>query len=400
MFDSAGNLLEYIGTTADVTERKRAEEALRRSEAYLAEAQRLTHTGSWATDAVPEPLYWSEELFRLYGLDSQDGLPTHGQAMQRVHPEDRDKYVQAFHRVIHQKVDSDVEFRTVLPDGTVKHLHGIGHPVLNANGEVVEVVGTTADITERKRAEETLHESEMRFRTFVDHAADAFFVHDQEHRILDVNRQACENLGYTREQLIGMHPLDFDPVMDAARLQEISERLAAGEVCTFETRHRRKDGSVFPVEVRLRSFRRGGRRLHLASVRDITERKRAEETLRESETRFRIFVDHAGDALFVHDLEQGTIVDVNRQACDSLGYPRQELIGNTTVAFHLDSDRATLRRHSYAWERVACPDGRVEEPDASGSRWFRVHISRCPAAGHHRCAQGCFRQGCRRRWSG
>ncbi len=278
VFDSAGNLLEYIGTTADVTERKCAEEALRRSEAYLAEAQRLTHTGSWATDAVPEPLYWSEELFRLYGLDPQDGLPTHGQAMQRVHPEDRDKYVQAFHRAIHQKVDSDVEFRTVLPDGTVKHLHGIGHPVLNANGEVVEVVGTTADITERKRAEDALREGETRFRTFVDHAGDALFVYDLEQRtVVDVNRAACEGLGYPRQEIIGKTSLFFHLDSHQAEMESVAKRAAAGEMVFDRHWHRRKDGSTFPVEVHTSLVSYGGRRFLLKVARDISDRVRAEE---------------------------------------------------------------------------------------------------------------------------
>ncbi len=131
-----------------------AADALRRSEAYLAEAQRLTHTGSWADDGSVRPVYWSEELYRIFGLDPKQGVPTREQPLERIHPEDRAIFLQAFDRAIYQKVDGEVEFRIVLPDGTIKYAHGIGHPVLNANGDLVEIVGTLVDITERKHAEE------------------------------------------------------------------------------------------------------------------------------------------------------------------------------------------------------------------------------------------------------
>jgi PAS domain S-box-containing protein len=154
VLNADGELAELVGTTVDITARKRAEETLRRSQAYLAEAERLTHTGSFAGDSTTQPLYWSEELYRTFGFDPQQGLPTRDQPLERIHPEDRDSFLQAFSRVIDQRVDSEVEFRIVLPDGAVKWVHGIGHPVLNANGELVEVIGTTVDITERKHAEE------------------------------------------------------------------------------------------------------------------------------------------------------------------------------------------------------------------------------------------------------
>jgi PAS domain S-box-containing protein len=152
--DEHGKILRWYGTLTDIEDRKRAEEALKRNEAYLADAQRLAHTGAWAGDATTQPLYWSEEVFRFFGFDPQDGLPHWEQPLERVHPEDREKFLQAFQRSIQEKLDSELEFRIVWPDGTVKYVYGVAHPVLDPNGGFVELVGTVVDITERKRAEE------------------------------------------------------------------------------------------------------------------------------------------------------------------------------------------------------------------------------------------------------
>jgi PAS domain S-box-containing protein len=134
-------------------ERRREREELQRSEAYLAEAQRLSHTGSWAYNAR-EAVYWSEENCRMWGFNPQQGIPDRETVLQRVHPEDRDRVVECVQKAVREKRDYTVEFRIVLPEGTVKHIHGLGHPVFSASGELVEVVGTQLDVTERKRAEE------------------------------------------------------------------------------------------------------------------------------------------------------------------------------------------------------------------------------------------------------
>jgi PAS domain S-box-containing protein len=134
-------------------ERKLTHERLQRSEAYLAEAQRLTHTGSWAFNARG-PVYWSEENFRIWGLDPQQGLPDRELVLQRIHPEDRDRVLEYALKAVRDKEDYAAEFRIVLPEGTIKYIHGLGHPVFSSTGDLVEVVGTQVDVTERKRAEQ------------------------------------------------------------------------------------------------------------------------------------------------------------------------------------------------------------------------------------------------------
>ncbi len=137
------------------------EEKLQRSEAYLAEAQRLTHTGSWAWRvAGRNALHLSEEWYRIYGFDPENGPPALEERLQRTHPEDRAKWQGAIDRAIAEKSDYEVEFRILLPDGSVKHIHTVGHPVLNASGDLEQFVGSSTDITQRKLAEEALRQAQ------------------------------------------------------------------------------------------------------------------------------------------------------------------------------------------------------------------------------------------------
>jgi len=137
------------------------EEKLQRSEAYLAEAQRLTHTGSWAWRIAGRvALHLSEEWYRIYGFDPEKGPPVFEEWLQRIHPEDRAKFLGVFNRAIAEKSEYEVEFRILLPDGTVKYIYTVGRPVLNAPGDLIELVGSATDITERRQAEEGLRQAQ------------------------------------------------------------------------------------------------------------------------------------------------------------------------------------------------------------------------------------------------
>ncbi|HTD15825.1 MAG TPA: PAS domain-containing protein, partial [Chthoniobacterales bacterium] len=151
--------LELFGAVLDVTEQKWAEEELRRSQTYLAEAESLSKSGSWAWNpATKEITHWSQQRCRLFGFDPEAGIPTFEAILQRIHPEDRRKWLENANDIIREKRDSDLEFRVVLPGGEINHFYGVGHPVFSESGELVEIIGTAIDITERKRAEEQQRE--------------------------------------------------------------------------------------------------------------------------------------------------------------------------------------------------------------------------------------------------
>jgi len=151
----------YAHQAAEMIERKRAEEKLRLNEAYLAEGQRISHTGSWAWNIVTGELFWSQEHCRIFGLDPETAKPTYEMFFQMLYPEDRSRVKQAFENVVFERRDFDGEYRVVRPDGIIKHIHSIAHPVFDGSGNLTEYVGTVIDITERNRAEEELQKAQV-----------------------------------------------------------------------------------------------------------------------------------------------------------------------------------------------------------------------------------------------
>jgi|SRR5579859_240637 len=292
--DRAGNL-EFVGAVTDVTDQRRAEESVRESEAYLAEAQKLSHTGSWAWSPEQDIRYWSEECYRVLGFDPQNGLPRKEDYYQRIHPGDQPGFMELIGAAIRDKTDWEADYRIVHPDGTVRDIHVVGHPVLSTSGRLVEFVGTVIDVTERKRAEEELRRSEMELRETLDFAPQLIAVYGPNRERFYVNRVGLEYAGVTLEewqqtqaQCAFVHPEDRQRELNYFATAQLN-----GAVGQLELRLRKGDGSYHWFLARYNSVRdaNGQIRRWYVSCTDIEDRKRAEEKLRQENVALREEID-------------------------------------------------------------------------------------------------------------
>ncbi len=222
----------------------------------------------------------------------------------------------------------DVECRLMVrTDSKDNRLDVLMSTALVGESGVDNVLLTINDITERKRVEAGLAESEIRLRSLLDGAADGFFLLDERRRFVDVNQEACRSLGYSRQELLGMTLEEVAPNVQTDEFEtKVWEELERGRKLTIESVHRRKDGSMFPVEVSTIMLEAGGKKLIQGFARDITERKRIENALRESESSFRSIYDtiDVGVARVSLDFH---IERFNPAFCRMLGYREEELIG-------------------------------------------------------------------------
>ena len=287
--DRDGRIIQWYGLAIDIDDAKKAEDRLRRSEAYLAEAQRLTHTATAAYNAT-EILYFSDEAFRLFGFDPLRGLPSREAVWQRVHPDDVDTVNEKVERALRERRSFQNEFRLKLPDGTVKHVDADIMPVFSATGELVEIIATAVDVTERKRAEDTLRRGEAWLAqaqrlshtgTWVLDGTTKHFLYwsDESYHIWGVD--PLQGLPSQDDMWERVHPDDRERVWG-----EVQEALREKRDFLAEFKILLPDGTVKHLEGNTHhEFSPLGALLEVICTNvDVTERKRAEDTLRRSES--------------------------------------------------------------------------------------------------------------------
>jgi PAS domain S-box-containing protein len=277
-----GSLDYVVSLVQDITERKRAEADLRRREANLADGQRISRTGSWSWNASTKEIYSSQELLRIFGLEGTAAPLMIETFVQTIHAEDRDRIQRAIDCAIEKRTDFEAEYRIVLAGGAVRHIYILAHPIFDNAGTLVEYVGTAMDLTERKRAEEKLAESERRFRLLVESIPHHVWSLRPDGTGGYVNQRLIDYTGISLEQLrrggawAALHPDDMERVKAAW-----ATAFANGTDYEMEQRVRGRDGRYRRFVCRAVVVRdeRGEVVEWFGTDTDVEDRRQAEESL-------------------------------------------------------------------------------------------------------------------------
>jgi len=321
--DREGKVIGVIGTYEDITERKRAEKALRESEAELREALLAAQMGVWRWSPETDTVTWSEELYRIAGRDPKLPAPSLKEHPHVFAPESWEKLKTAVECTLATGTPYALDLELLRPDGSKRWVTGRGEALRDASGHITQLRGTVQDITERKQAEEMLVEYEKA----VEGSQDMIAVVDREYRYLIANQAFLNQRGAEKGKVVGQLVADvlgheaFERVVKNKLDECFQGKIVQYEMKYGYSRLGERDLSVtyFPIQGAAGIDRVAG------VMQDITERKRAEEALRESGDRYRDLVEYSQDLICTHDLE-GRILSINVAPARSLGYERSDLL--------------------------------------------------------------------------
>jgi PAS domain S-box-containing protein len=366
----ADSHISHYAIYRDITERKRAEQRLRESEAYLAEAQRLSQTGSWAWNpATDEIRYCSEMCCHVLGFDHTASRPRFEELFQRLHPDDQAASRERFEKGIRDKADFEWDYRIVHPEKGIRDIHVVGRAVLDGSSNLAEFVGTVIDVTERKRRDQELRQSEAELRTITDTIRQPIGVEAPDGTQLYANRVALDNSGLTLEEVIKegtirrengflarlCHPDDINWVREERLIG-----LLEGVPFDLETRLLHKSGQYRWYLVQYNPLKNESGQIirWYNTATDIDDRKRAEDRLRQSEKELRAITDSIRQFIVVL-APDGTTLYANKLALENVGFTIPDLTNEsllTGAALPGQAEAPGELAWNQVWRKSAHPD--------------------------------------------
>jgi two-component system cell cycle sensor histidine kinase/response regulator CckA len=329
-FDEQGNAILMRGTAIDITERKQAEEALRISEQYMAEAQKIASLGSFEGDMSNDELYWSDELFRIHFKDPKTYTPTKSSFAELVHDDDRELYLSRLEHSLATGDPLNAGYRIVAPDGTLRTLHTTAQVKRDEAGKIVGMRGAVQDITDRKRAEQALRESKQQLDAFFTESPAGLAIVDDQLVYRKINKTLATLNGSTVEEHTGKTASQImpklAPIIEPMFQKVIDEGISYLNIeVNGETPHepgaqRQWMVSYFPMRTDDGHVNSIG-----VVIFETTDRKRAEESLQKSHESFKQLADAGWEAIAIH--EGGVLLEANEQYFTMFGYEADELIG-------------------------------------------------------------------------
>jgi PAS domain S-box-containing protein len=365
--DEHGRLRGFSKVTRDITERKRTEGALRRSEALLAEAERIAGLGSWEWDIARNQLRWSDEVYRIFGLTPQSFGATYDAFLNSVHPDDRGVVSAAVNAALQGQEPYSITHRVVRPDGSELVVHERGEVTCN-EGQPVRMVGTVHDITERKRAEEALAETTEKLGAVIEASPLAIVALDGGGLITMWNTMAERIFGWTQQEVLGRPPPFVPPDMKQ-EFRRLRERIKTGEALTgVELRRQRRDRAWVDLSLSAAPLRDAEERVVglVGVMEDITERKKAEA----ERTRLLTAIEQTTEGIAITNT-QGDIEYVNPGFTNITGYTREEVQGQNPR--FLKSGKHDEKFYTELWRTITA--GRIWQGEIINRRQDGTHYT-------------------------
>lgn len=324
MYDNAGSLVGVLGIGRDITDRKRDETELRQFKKRLTEVQRLSNSGNWELDLTSDTLWWSDEVYRIFEVDTATFQLNYASFEAAIHPADREGVRKAYHQSLKRREPYDIKHRLLLPDGRVKYVQEHCETVYAEDGRPLRSLGMIQDVTTQVEAQQALDLSEQRLQAILANAPAVVYLKDLDGRYLMINNRYETLFHLDGRNVVGKLDSDLFPSEQAEAFRANDLRVQEhGHALQVEEQVPQDDGIHTYVSIKFPVREGDGEIYGVCGIStDITEQKRAEQRLRQSAAVF----ENISEGIFITDIE-GRILDVNKAFSEITGYTRKEVLG-------------------------------------------------------------------------